>query len=91
LVVWQINKEIRVIDDNLLKYNDHLSRIKEYFDKVDILHIPRSRNSQADALSKLAASRNFDKDRPIIVMKVPKLSIDVPLLEVFPIKEQIST
>jgi Reverse transcriptase-like len=91
LTVRQINEKIRVIDDNLLKYKDHLSRIKEHFDKVDIFHIPRGRNSQADALSKLAASGNLDKDLPIIVMEVPKPSIDLPLLEVFPVEEEVST
>jgi Reverse transcriptase-like len=91
LTVRQINEKIRVIDDNLLKYKDHLSRIKEHFDKVDIFHIPRGRNSQADALSKLAASGNLDKDLPIIVMEVPKPSIDLPLLEVFPAEEEVST
>jgi ribonuclease HI len=91
LAVRQINEEIRVIDDNLLKYKDQLSRIKEYFDKVDILHIPRGLNSQADALSKLAASGNLDKDWLIIIMEIPKLSIDVSILEVFPVKEEVPT
>jgi hypothetical protein len=36
----------------------------------------------------LAASGNLDKDRPIIIMKIPKLSIDVPLLEIFLIEEE---
>jgi Reverse transcriptase-like len=88
--VRQINEEIRVLDDNLLKYKDQLSRLKEHFDKVDILHIPRGRNSQAYALSKLVVSGNLDKDRPIIVMEIPKPSIDVPILEVFPV-EEVST
>jgi hypothetical protein len=58
---------------------------------VGILHIPRGRNSQADALSKLAASENLDKDRPIIIMEIPKPSIDVSILEVFLVEEERNT
>jgi hypothetical protein len=57
---------------------------------VDILHIPRGQNSQAYVLSKLVASGNLDKDRPIIIMKIPKPSIDVPILVVF-LVEEVST
>jgi ribonuclease HI len=45
LAIRQINEEIRVLDDNLLKYKDQLSRLKEYFNKIEILHIPDGRNS----------------------------------------------
>jgi hypothetical protein len=64
-----------------------LSRLKEHFDNVNISHIPRGRNSQADALSKLAASGNLDKERPIIVMEIPKPSIEIPIFEIFPVEE----
>jgi hypothetical protein len=74
----------------LLKYKDQLSRLKEHFNKIEILHIPRGRNSQADALSKLAASENLDKDRPIIVMEIARPSIEVPIFEILPV-EEVST
>jgi ribonuclease HI len=45
LAIRQINEEIRVLDDNLLKYKDQLSRLKEHFNKIEILHIPDGRNS----------------------------------------------
>jgi hypothetical protein len=34
-----------VLDNNLVKCKDQLSRIKEYFNKVDILYIPQSRKN----------------------------------------------
>jgi sortase (surface protein transpeptidase) len=90
LAVRQINEEIRVLDDNLLKYKDQLSRLKEHFNKIEILNIPHGRNSQAYALSKLAASGNLDKDSLIIVMEIPRMSIDVPIFEILPV-EEVST
>jgi hypothetical protein len=74
----------------LLKYKDRLSRLKEHFSRIKILHIPRGRNSQADALSKLAALGNLDKDRPIIVMEIPRLSIEESVFEILPV-EEVST
>jgi Reverse transcriptase-like len=90
LVVRQINEEIRVLDESLLKYKDQLSRLKEQFNNVNISHIPRGRNNQADALSKLVASRNLDNEHLIIVMEIPKPSIEILIFEIFPVKE-IST
>jgi hypothetical protein len=36
------------------------------------------RNTQADALSKLAALGSLDEKRPIIITEVPQPSIDLP-------------
>jgi hypothetical protein len=48
------------------------------FDKVKIQYGPRSRNTQADALSKLTALGSLNEKRPIIIMEIPHLSIDLP-------------
>jgi ribonuclease HI len=90
LAVRQINEEIRVLDDNLLKYKDQLSRLKEHFSRIEILHISHGQNSQADALSKLAASGNLDKDCPIIVMEISRPSIEVLVFEILHV-EEVST
>ena len=51
LAVKQINAECRVIDDRLRKYLDHINLLKTLFDKVDIQHVSRNKNCQADAFS----------------------------------------
>lgn len=56
------------------KYLDHFQASKEQFDEVEVQHVPRTQNNQADALSKLGAAGNLDKDRPVIVMDIPTFS-----------------
>jgi hypothetical protein len=48
------------------------------FEKVQIQHVPRNKNTQADALSKLTTSRNLDERRHIIMMEVPHPNMDLP-------------
>ena len=64
-----------------------MHQLKGQFEKVEIIHVPRSRNYQADALSKLGASGNLDKEKPVIVMEIPEPSIDMPVIEVLPVGE----
>jgi ribonuclease HI len=78
LVVRQINDEARVLDSRLERYKGHLTTLITDFEKVKIQHVPHSKNTQADTLSKLAASGNLDEIRPIIVLKVPHPSVDLP-------------
>lgn len=82
-----INEECRVNDDRLRKYREQFQLLKRQFDKVTIEHVSRNKNCQADALSKLGAAGNLDKERPIIVMDVPESSISVNALEVYAINE----
>jgi hypothetical protein len=67
-----------VLDNRLAHYKDHLTTLTMKFEKVQIYHVPHSKNTQADALSKLIASGNLDERRPIIMMKVPHPSMDLP-------------
>lgn len=75
LAVRQLNEECRTIDERLRRYRDHFQALKSQFDEVEIQHVPRSQNNQADALSKLGAAGNLDKNRPVIVMDIPNSSI----------------
>ncbi|XP_078158896.1 uncharacterized protein LOC144554452 [Carex rostrata] len=75
LAVRQLNEECRTIDENLRKYYDHFQTLKGQFDEIKIQHVLRTQNNQVDALSKLGAARNLDKDRPVIVMDIPTSSI----------------
>jgi hypothetical protein len=60
------------------RYKDYLATLTTEFEKVPIQHVPRSKNIQADALSKLAASGNLNERRPIIVMEAPHPNVDLP-------------
>ena len=87
LAVRQLNGDNRVIDANLTRYWDYLKELTKHFEKIDIQHIPRNQNCQADALSKLGAAGNLDKERPVIVMNIPNPSIMTAATEVLPITE----
>jgi ribonuclease HI len=78
IAVKQVNDEARVLDDRLACYKKYLTTLTMDFEKVQIWYVPRSRNTQADALSKLTASGNLDERRPIIVMEIPHPSVDLP-------------
>jgi hypothetical protein len=55
------------------------------FDKTEKLHILKTQNQKADALSKLAARGDLDKDRPVVVLEVLKSSVDVEYVEQYQI------
>jgi ribonuclease HI len=78
LAVKQVNDEVRVLDDRLTHYKVLLVTLTMSFEKVQIRHIPRSRNTQADTLLKLVALGNLDERRLIIVMEIPHPSVDHP-------------
>jgi Reverse transcriptase-like len=72
-------------DGKVKKYLEELQRMCTEFDKAEILHIPRTQNQKADALSKLAAEGDLDKDRPVVVLEIPKPSVDVEYVEQYQI------
>ena len=84
LAVKQIEEEIRVRDDKLIPYRNKFCALRKMFDKVTVIHVPRSQNSQADALSKLGAIGNLDKERPVIIKELPvsSLEIEPPILTI---------
>ena len=87
LAVRQISKEIKVLDERLELYRQEFYVLQEQFEQVEISHIPRNQNSQADALSKLGAMGNLDKDQPVILMEVSVSSIDKVTRETLVIEE----
>ena len=81
LAVNQISGEYEVRDSKLERYLDELQRERQHFSHSEILYIPRGKNRKADALSKLAAEGDLDKDRPVIVMELPQPSIEIESIE----------
>jgi ribonuclease HI len=87
----QVNNETRILDDILARYKYHLTTLTMKFENVQIQHVPRNKNTQADTLSKLTASEKLNEKRSIIVMEVSHPSVDLPqILNITnrPIKEE---
>lgn len=87
LAVKQLNAECRILDEKMRKYHEQLQTLQEQFEKVEVEHVPRSKNCQADALSKLGAAGNLDQDRPVIVWDVTEPSVQTDAKEIFSINE----
>ena len=76
LIVSQVNGDYEARDSAMIKY---LARVQEEVTKLRsfvLLHVPRSENSQADALSKLASSALNDTPRTVLWEIKEKRSID---------------
>jgi ribonuclease HI len=87
LAVNQIFRLYEVRYQKLEKYLEELQRLSDEFEHIEILHVSRGRNRKADALSKLAAEGNLDKDKPITVLEMQSPSVDVEFLEQLLVEE----
>ena len=66
----------------------YLKKVRELlkkFVRVQVRHILRVENSQADALAKLATTSPKDLDRHIPIEHLPKPSININSEEIFPV------
>ncbi|XP_021985818.1 uncharacterized protein LOC110882015 [Helianthus annuus] len=55
LVANQVSGEYEAREDNMVRYLQQVNSLISSFDSCKIVHIPRSKNKKADALSKLAS------------------------------------
>ncbi|XP_056695050.1 uncharacterized protein [Spinacia oleracea] len=77
LIVSQVKGEYEAKDDAMIKYLEKVHQEAQQLTSFEIQHIPRSENSKADTLSKLASSASCDTPRHVFwEVKQPK-SIDV--------------
>ena len=66
----------------------YLKKVRELlkkFVRVQVRHVIRTENSQADALAKLAMTSQEDLDRRIPVEHLPEPSININSEEIFPV------
>ena len=66
----------------------YLKKVRELlkkFVRVQVRHIPRTKNSRVDALAKLATASQEDLDRRVPVEHLMEPSIDVNSDEVLPV------
>ena len=71
----------------------YLKKVRELlkkFVRVQVKHVPRSENSQADALAKLATASQEDLVRLIPIKHLPEPSVSVDNGEVSPVMSELS-
>ena len=58
--------------------------------RVQVRHVPRTENTRADALAKLAITPQEDLDRLVLVENLPKPSVSIDDEEVSPVMSELS-
>ncbi|KAL5567724.1 hypothetical protein UlMin_024299 [Ulmus minor] len=78
LVVSQVNSEFQAKGEKMASYLEKAKEVMNQFDTVTIIQIPRAKNTNADALARLATGleERLLKTVPIEILEVP--SIDKP-------------
>ena len=90
LVVKQIEDSYDARGEKMILY---LKKVREFlrkFIRVQVKHVPRTENSQADALAKLATASQEDLGRLIPVEHLPEPSVSLDNGEVSPVMSKPS-
>jgi ribonuclease HI len=66
LVASQVNGEYQVREEHLQKYVQLVTEKMIEFEIVEVIHVPRQQNVQANILSKLASNRTTSANKTII-------------------------
>lgn len=75
LVVSQVGGEFAAKDKAMATYLKVVMRLLPNFDRFELTHIPRNENHHADALSKLAGSRDSELLAVVLIEHLPRSSI----------------
>ena len=84
-MVKQIEDSYEEKGEKMILYLKKVCELLKKFVRVQVRHVPRTENSQADALAKLATTSQEDFDRLVSVEHLKEPSIDVNNDEVLPI------
>ena len=90
LVVKQIEDSYEARGENMILYLKKVRELLKKFLRVQVKHVPRVENSQADALAKLVTASQEDLDRLIPIEHLPKPSVRVNNGEVSPVMSEPS-
>ncbi|KAK1433246.1 hypothetical protein QVD17_10155 [Tagetes erecta] len=85
LIANQVSGEYEAKDESMAKYLDRAKTLLQAFDAYEVIHIPRSKNKKADALSKLASVvfEHLAKDVRVEVLRRPSVQMtDVCVVDV---------
>ena len=90
LVVRQIEDTYEAKSERIILYLERVRDLMKKFVLVQVRHIPRTENSRADALAKLATASQEDLSRSTPVEYLAEPSIDLCGVEVAPIGSEPS-
>jgi hypothetical protein len=82
-IIRQVNNIYEVRKPELAPYHTAAQILIKKFEHVQLLHVPRSKNSSADALAKLAASLVLPEGKPALV-KIEEMWLLPAVLELIP-------
>ena len=85
LVMKQIEDSYEAKGENMILYLKKVRELLKKFVRVQVRHVPRTENSLANTLAKLATTLQEDLDRRVPVEHLMEPSIDVNSDEVLPI------
>ena len=84
-VVKQIEDSYEARGEKMILYLKKVRELLKKYIQVQVKHIPRAENSQADALAKLATTSQEDLGRLIPVEHLPEPSVSIDSGEVSPV------
>ena len=90
LVVKQIEHSYEARGEKMILYLKKVRELLKKFIRVQVKHVPRAKNSRADALAKLATASQEDLGRLIPIEHLPKPSVSVDNREVSPVMSEPS-
>ena len=90
LVVKQIEDSCEAKGEKMILYLKKVLELLKKFVRVQVRHIPRTENSRADALAKLATASQEDLDTQVPVEHLIEPSINVNNDEVLPVMTALS-
>ena len=90
LVVKQMEDDYEAKGKKMNCYLKKVCELLKKFVRVQVRHIPRTENSRADTLAKLATTPQEDLDRRVLVKHLMEPSVDVNSDEVLPILTALS-
>ena len=85
LVVQQIEDDHEAKGEKMIRNLKKVRELLKKFVRVQVRHIPRTENSRADALAKLATASQEDLDRRVPIEHLMEPSVDVNSDEVLPV------
>ncbi|XP_019420707.1 PREDICTED: uncharacterized protein LOC109330893 [Lupinus angustifolius] len=67
LVIHQVKGEWETRDTKLIPYRDHIKKLIDQFEKIDLYHIPREDNRLADALATLSSMFQIGEKEMLVI------------------------
>ena len=81
LVIKQITKEYKCLKETLIMYYTIVNALLKHFVQIEVQHVPRAENQEANDLAQLASGYKLSKEQEqeVIEIKTKRNSIDICL------------